>query len=318
MNFPSLSNSTVSKTPTAKSKSGRFTWLLIGLIAGVGFGWWRVAPPPSVGGGRPDSFVATWVKNRIYATILPREEAPFERLTADNAGSWQNVFAEPIQSFEWYQGQNPTRPTSQRKVLVLQPLGAMNVKEQKLLRDLKEYGEAFFQLPVRIATPLSLDGAKSWKRGRQYDSSKIISQVLLPRLPADAAAYLGITMADLRADGLNYVFGQGSFEQRVGVYSLGRYFPAFWGKKENAQSVRIGLRRSCQVLNHEAGHMFGLMHCVLYKCSMNGSNSLDDADAAPLDYCPVCRKKLLWNIGCDAAKRDGDLRKFYRAHNLRE
>ena len=104
-------------------------------------------------------------------------------------------------------------------------------------------------------------------------------------------------MADLWSDNLNYVFGVGSFERRVGVYSLCRYFPAFWKAKPRPGDEQRGLRRACQVLNHETGHMFGLMHCVLYKCSMNGSNSLADADSAPLEYCPVCHQKLLWNIG---------------------
>ena len=49
---------------------------------------------------------------------------------------------------------------------------------------------------------------------------------------------------------------------------------------------------------------------------MNGSNSLVDADNTPLDYCPICHRKLLWNLGCDGTKRYTDLLAFERKHGL--
>ena len=36
----------------------------------------------------------------------------------------------------------------------------------------------------------------------------------------------------------------------------------------------LTLRRSCKVLAHEACHMFGIEHCVWFRCLMNGSNHL--------------------------------------------
>jgi hypothetical protein len=49
---------------------------------------------------------------------------------------------------------------------------------------------------------------------------------------------------------------------------------------------------------------------------MNGGNSLSDIDATPLDYCPVCHRKLLWNVGCDGVKRYRDLLRFYQKHGM--
>ena len=126
-----------------------------------------------------------------------------------------------------------------------------------------------------------------------------------------------MTMTDLWADNLSYVFGLASVERRVGVYSLCRYYPEFWGGQQSRPQDKVQtLRRTCLVLNHEAGHMFGIWHCVLYKCSMNGSNSLADADNTPLDYCPVCHRRLLWNVRADGTKRYRDLIRFYRKHGL--
>ena len=38
--------------------------------------------------------------------------------------------------------------------------------------------------------------------------------------------------------------------------------------------------------------MFGIKHCVYYKCLMNGSNSLEESRGKPGHLCPVCLRKL--------------------------
>lgn len=299
---------------------------LCGLLAGALIGLWFYLPPPSLGGGKPDSIFAAWARKRIYASIPAWDEEGYTRLTAENANGWYNIFPEPIQSFEYYKSKNPMRPTAARRTLVLQPIGPFTPDQEKLLEQLKEYGEAFFQLPVRIEKPLPLESIAAWSRPGhestftpgegQYNAGEIIDKLLAPRLPGDAAAYLGITMVDLWADDMNFVFGLGSFERRTGVYSLCRYYPEFGGRQSGAGDSEKILRRSCTVLSHETGHMFGLYHCVLYKCCMNGCNSLPEGDSTPAEFCPVCHRKLLWNIGMDGTKQYEDLLAFYKKYNL--
>jgi hypothetical protein len=184
----------------------RIVLTLIALLAvGLCLIWWRYIPPPSVGGGHPDSLLASWVKNRVYASVSPLDEQGFTRLTPQNAPGWYGIFRETIQSFDYYQSQHPIRPTPARRTLVLQPIGPMTGKEQALLGDLKDYCEAFFQLPVRIEKPLPLDLAKAWTRprsgsrpqgsagddqgggekgvNRQYNAGEMIDHVLASRLP---------------------------------------------------------------------------------------------------------------------------------------
>lgn len=299
------------------------------LFVALGIWWFCYAPPPLVGGSEPDGPLAIWVKNRVYGAVSPLDEIGFTRLTRQNADGWYGLYAEPIQSFEYYQSQHPTRPTAQRRTIVLQPIGPMNAAQKVLLGDLKQYCQAFFQVPVRIEKPLPLKLAAVWRPAsgpglklgvdhRQYDAANIIDHVLLPRLPHDALAYLGVTMADLWVGDMGYIFGIGNFDNRTGVYSLCRYYSHFGLPADQRLAKLQILRRACRVLNHETGHMLGLQHCVLYKCSMNGGNSLTDMDAAPLDYCPVCHRKLLWNIGCDGTKRYTDLLAFYRSHGMHE
>lgn len=272
------------------------------------------------------------VKAQVYASIGKLDETGFARMGKPEPGDWLDRFQETPQSMGRYRLSTPVRPTKDRRTVVLQPLGPMNEEQTKVVEAMRDYAEIFFQLPARVADSLPLEiGGKSEALTRkiplgnrhgtydtQYDAEKILDEILAKKLPDDAVVYLGVTMQDLWADNLNFVFGLGSFGRRVGVYSLARYYPEFWGKVRKDGDEIMGLRRSCKVLNHEAGHMFGLSHCVFYHCSMNGSNSLAETDRAPIHFCPLCHRKLQWNIGFDANKRYEALRDFYAKHEMAE
>src|SRR5438034_8422840 len=96
--------------------------LLCGLLAGI---YWFFVPPIS-GGGQPDGFWATRVKNQVYASLDPRDEIGFTRLTETNLPGWHRAFSEPVQTFQAYRRLRPIRPTSQRRIIVLQPIGPMD------------------------------------------------------------------------------------------------------------------------------------------------------------------------------------------------
>lgn len=281
-------------------------------------------PMPTSGGGEPDSAATTAMKREVYASIAADDAIGFTRLDPANPGGWLLGNKEELQPLWIYQRQTP-RPTASCRTIVIQPLGTMNAEQKKLVDDLREYTSIFFQLPARVEKPLALNVPPAWVRGKlsnragqgqQYDADHLVFDFLAPRKPPDAVAYLGITMSDLWSGEGNFVFGIGSPTHHTGVYSLCRYYPEFWHHPHRRGEAMQALRRACKVLNHEVGHIFGLGHCVFYHCSMNGSNSLGEADAAPIDYCPVCHRKLLWNIGFDGVKRYSELLAFYRKHGM--
>ena len=50
--------------------------------------------------------------------------------------------------------------------------------------------------------------------------------------------------------------------------------------------------------------MFGIPHCVTFRCVMNGVNSLDETDKRqPVHLCPLCLAKLAWNLGLNVRQR---------------
>jgi archaemetzincin len=268
------------------------------------------------------------VKAHVYQSVLPEDERGFARLKAPKAGEWLYIYKEPAQTLAIYRAMTFVRPDAKRKNIVLQPLGPMDDEQQKTLEAMREYAEIFFQTPARVAKPMELSipdmqlvrqvplGNRHGTYDRQYDADKILEHLLHKNLPDDAVAYLGITLVDLWSGDLHYVFGLGSLNKRVGIYSLCRYFPEFWGREHSEDTDVMALRRACKVLNHETGHLFSLTHCIFYRCSMNGSNSLGETDDAPMEYCPVCHRKLMWNIGFDALKRYEALLAFYKKHKL--
>lgn len=270
------------------------------------------------------------LKQNVYRGVSEIEAKDFERLNPPKSGEWLYQFPESAQSLEQYKlKDSKAMLTSRRRMIVLQPLGEFSDEQRMVLETLRDYASAYFQIPTRIAKPIDLPhpSKSTWARklpldqqhnqyDHQFDAIAIVNKWLIPKLPQDAVAYLGITMEDLYAEDLNYVFGFGSFENRTGVYSLARYYPEFWNEAPTEQSKLLTLRRSLKVLNHETSHVFGLKHCVFYDCTMNGSNSLAETDRSSIHECPVCHQKLHWNLKFDPSKRFQSLNEFYAKHGL--
>ena len=252
-----------------------------------------------------------------YSPLLFTKKAP------TRPGEWMAEHPEPRQSFSEYTAAHPCRPTRGRHTIVISAVGPMSDQERKRLETFKAFMEAYYTMPVRIGEALGLAGVKNREQtffGRtvpQYLTGDILYQVLRPALPQDAYCLIGVTMEDLYPEpSWNYVFGQATLSHRVGIYSLVRFYPAFWGRPETDAATRKALLRSLHTLVHETGHMFGLHHCQQYDCMMNGTNSLAESDTRPIHLCPVCLRKLRWNIGFDMIARYEGLLKYYEANGM--
>ena len=248
----------------------------------------------------------------------------FPPLPAAGPGDWLANYPERGQTFAQFLASKPNRPDAQRGRIYLQPLGAFPKESSPDVETLRVWASRFFVMPTEVLPTLAIDELEVTTRAnplhgqRQLLTTDVLA-LLQRRLPPDAYCVLAITMEDLYPEpNWNFVFGQASLTARVGVFSFARYDPAFSGLPRDPDTPTLMLRRSCKVLAHEAGHMFGIHHCTAYHCVMNGSNSLWEADGQPIHPCPVDLRKLQWSTGFDVVERYRKLLEFYRMHGLDE
>lgn len=259
----------------------------------------------------------------LQRTFSDRGE--FEAKTEPGGMDWLASHEEPGQTFKQYVESRPNLPFAERKKLYIMPIGFFDPKLAPSLEELRGFTAAYFHpLEVKMTPP-----ATDWEtkvgarvnrgtRKKQLNSRDILAW-MRGKLPGDAHAMLAVTMTDLYPeDSWNFVFGQASIRNRVGVFSFARHHPQWTGQEADEQTRSLVLKRSAKILTHEMGHMFGIRHCIHFECNMNGANHLDEADATPMHLCPVCLRKLHHANRFDPARRYGLLEDFYREHELKE
>ncbi len=231
---------------------------------------------------------------------------------------WLATHHERGQTAGEYARSNPNRPTQRRTKLYVQPIGEFTPAQMKLATATAELLGRYYNIPTKLLQPLSLDLIPTKARRRngreQILTSYVLHYVLEPRRPADAVAVLGLMTSDLwPGEGWNFVFGEASLSDRVGVWSIARYGD-LEGDRANVGQV---YRRTFLVAVHETGHMLGMPHCTAYECTMNGSNSMVEADRAPMWLCPECVQKVWWACHADPVKRYQSLVEFANQHDLK-
>lgn len=254
----------------------------------------------------------------LRALLRPDEDFP--PIRRPERGDWLDQHREDGQTYEQFIDSDAHRPSATRRVLYLQPLGNFAAPDTALLEAVRAYAAPFFGMEARVLPAVAPDSGAFSPRvngathHRQWLSTDILAW-LQARLPPDAFCLLGVTLEDLYPDvRWNYVFGQASLSERVGVYSFARYDPAFFGEPRPADFRTRRLKLAANVLAHETGHMFGLQHCIYFRCVMNGSNNLEETEATPAHLCPICLRKLVHGADFDAAARYRALAAFYRAN----
>lgn len=248
----------------------------------------------------------------------------FEPIPEPRPGDWLAEHPEAGHTYDDFLELKPRAPDSVRNRIYLQPLGGFPEERSPPVDVLREFASAYFAMEVVVVPSMDLidfpitTRINPQTRKRQMLTTDILG-LLRDRLPGDAFCMLGVTMEDLYPQASwNFVFGQASHRDRVGVFSFARYDPAFYGEERDEKDKQTLLERSCRVLAHETGHMFSLQHCVFFRCVLNGSNHLQESDSRPLALCPVCLRKLQHSIGFDVTERYRRLLGFYQKAGFHE
>ena len=221
---------------------------------------------------------------------------------------WLSWHKEPGQTLGDFLRRRHPVPDRSRNVIYLQPVGNI---DPRFVEKLRLFAAAFFSLEARTLPPLAVDLTKVTHRdskdfGTQLRTDALL-RLLVPRRPPDAFCILGVTDIDLYpGDEWNYVFGVGAADLRAGVYSFARFHEPM--REPASDGAQIFLRRSCALVAHETGHIFGLQHCIDFACVMNGSNHIFELDAHPLHLCPRDLEKLHASVPFDPIAYNARLR----------
>jgi archaemetzincin len=235
-------------------------------------------------------------------------------------GDWLTEHKEPGQTYREFREAVRSRAVDSFSNIRIVPIGPLSEGEQSVLEMTTDFMKPFFGLPLIFDEPVALDSIPvDAQREMFIDAPKqlltthLLNQVLMARRAPTDAAVLGITAMDLwPGPGWNFVFGQASLKERVGVWSMARNGEA----DGSAQMRSLCALRTVQTATHETGHMFGIRHCIAYECGMNGSNHAEERDRQPLEFCPECQSKLWWTLKLDPLARSRALEVTARQHGF--
>jgi len=252
--------------------------------------------------------------------LIKKLEPLHEPLGKPGPGDWLASHHEDGQTFDEYLAGRPVTAVGKRNKIYIRPLGDFSPKQREIVKLTADFMSRYFDRAVVVAEdlPLSLIPKQARRVHPEWGTPQILTSyvlesILKPRLPADAAACLALTTSDLWPDkGWNFVFGEASLRDRVGVWSLSRN----GNPADGEQAFRVCLGRALRTATHETGHMFSLKHCTLYECNMCGSNNREEADRRPLCLCPQCTAKICWATGADPLEQFNKLGAFCREHGF--
>jgi archaemetzincin len=243
-------------------------------------------------------------------------------MRAVQPGDWLDGHQEEGQTFYQCWRVKPPRRGDKLTTIYLLLLGDFSPQQREILATTQEYLATFYQTPVKLLRELPLDVIPEEGRRMhpewdvpQIRSSYVLEQLLRPERPEDALAYLCFTASDLCSNAThNYVMGEARTWDLIGAWSIYRCGdPA-----ESRDAYERCLRRMMFIATHETGHIMAIKHCTAFQCNMNGANSPSETDRHPLHFCPVCLRKLLWNLDAEPAKYHSNLEQFCRERHLTE
>jgi archaemetzincin len=255
-------------------------------------------------------------------TAIAKLKPLHKKIRKPRHGDWLDTHTEPGQTFAQYLASGPVRPIGTRNIIYVQPLGAFTKSQRKTVALSAEFMGLYFntKVVIRKDLPLSVIPSKARRvhprwRVKQILSTYVLDQVLYPRLPKDAAAYIAFTATDLwPGEGWNFVFGQASLRKRVGVWSVNRN-----GEPDKSPAdFRLFLLRTLKTATHETGHMFTMYHCTAYECNMCGANHREESDSRPIALGPECLAKVCWATRIDPVKRFAALYSFCARTGLKD
>lgn len=247
----------------------------------------------------------------------------FKRIDKPRGSDWLKCHKETPQSFRSFLRKSfKAVPHATYRVIELTPIGPVPNTD-----NLARFCEGFFAgCSVRIAKGVSFQKALAGSRRGEEGQLQLLTETVystLSSLPPrrDVLVRVAVTMADLYpGEEWNFVYGQALVMDGLGMFSFARYtddesFPVLMSadgditvqplveSQHGAGPTQTILYRTCKVVCHEVGHLFGIEHCVYFECLLCGCNHLQEFDKRPMYLCPIDLRKLQSSCGFDPVER---------------
>jgi archaemetzincin len=241
-------------------------------------------------------------------------------LQRSQPGDWLLDHKETGQTYAQFRAATPKRAVDSYDTLRIVPIGPLTTGQRTVLVTVQDFLAPFFGLKISLdpMVPLTDIPAAAQREFMSLGPTQLLTpflcnEILMKRRQPHDAAVLGLTALDLwPGEGWNFVFGEASLRDRVGVWSMARNGDAD-GRPAIQKACAI---RTVMTATHETGHMFGIPHCIAYECGMNGSNNGTERDRQPLEFCPECQPKLWWTLRLDPQSRSRTLEAVSRKHGF--
>jgi archaemetzincin len=158
----------------------------------------------------------------------------FSPIPTPQRGDWLYEHPDEGQTFDQYVASEPNIPLPWRDKIYIQPIGEGTWEPS--LAELEDYGERYFGgMDVVVLPPISVEATGATTRVHHGHTQLLASDItdfLKTEIRGNAYCLIGLTALDLYPqDDWNFVFGQASLSERVGVFSFARYDDAFFGAR---------------------------------------------------------------------------------------
>jgi archaemetzincin len=193
--------------------------------------------------------------------LLPLRD--FEPIPAPSPNDWLAVHPGRDQTFDDFVTSRPKKPSPARNTIYLQPLEDFETEDAPAIQHLARFASAFFAIARRSTCRIRGVETTDYNAHQSANTTITTPDRRCTRFAAaDLAGKCLLHCRNYDARPLprpswNFVFGEASLSDRVGVFSFARYDPEFYGIP-TAERDALMMRRSCKVLAHKTSHMFGI------------------------------------------------------------